>query len=199
VIPPTYAIGCCLHYRVNGGINHVPALRRAHFRDDFLFCASGYRRQDGSDEIVRGEQPRRIARGIGCRAAPIALTKDLPASTRNDQRLSEGRRLVDADGGLGMILVTGSILAREDTFDDVLRSCLEHVERSRKEPGCISHDVHVDCQNPMRLFFFEQWADEAALRTHFAVEGSKAFVRSLKGRIVETSGTKIYRAEAIPR
>ena len=69
----------------------------------------------------------------------------------------------------------------------------------RKEPGCISHDVHVDCQNPMRLFFFEQWADEAALRTHFAVEGSKAFVRSLKGRIVETSGTKIYRAEAIPR
>ena len=89
--------------------------------------------------------------------------------------------MVDADGGLGMILVTGSILAREDTFDDVLRSCLEHVERSRKEPGCISHDVHVDCQNPMRLFFFEQWADEAALRTHFAVEGSKAFVRSLKG------------------
>ena len=107
--------------------------------------------------------------------------------------------MVDADGGLGMILVTGSILAREETFDDLLRSCLEHVERSRKEPGCISHDVHVDCQNPMRLFFFEQWADEAALRTHFAVEGSKAFVRSLKGRIVETTGTQIYRAEAIPR
>ena len=98
-----------------------------------------------------------------------------------------------------MILVTGSILARVETFDEVLRSCLEHVERSRKEPGCISHDVHVDCQNPMRLLFFEQWADEAALRTHFAVEGSKAFVKSLKGRIVETSGTKIYRAESIAR
>jgi quinol monooxygenase YgiN len=94
-----------------------------------------------------------------------------------------------------MILVTGSILVGEDSFDDVLRACLEHVERSRKEPGC----VHVDCQNPMRLFFFEQWADEAALRAHFEVEGSKAFVRSLKGRIVETSGTKIYRAEPIPR
>jgi quinol monooxygenase YgiN len=98
-----------------------------------------------------------------------------------------------------MIIVTGSILAREDTFDDVLHSCLEHVERSRKESGCISHDVHVDCQNPMRLFFFERWADETALRAHFAVEGSKAFVRSLTGRIVETTGTQIYRAEAIPR
>jgi quinol monooxygenase YgiN len=104
-----------------------------------------------------------------------------------------------ARNGERMIMVTGSIVAREDAFDDVLHSCLEHVERSRREPGCISHDVHVDCQNPMRLFFFEQWADESALRTHFAVEGSKAFVRSLKGRIVETSGTKIYRAEAIPR
>ena len=98
-----------------------------------------------------------------------------------------------------MILVTGSILAREDAFNEVLASCLEHVERSRTEPGCISHDVHVDCQNPMRLFFFEQWADEAALRAHFAVDESRAFVKSLNGRIVETSGTKIYRAEAIPR
>jgi len=98
-----------------------------------------------------------------------------------------------------MILVTGSILAREDSFDAVLASCLDHVARSRTEPGCISHDVHVDCQNPLRLFFFEQWSDEAALRAHFAVEGSKAFVKSLKGRIVETTGTKIYRAESIPR
>ena len=98
-----------------------------------------------------------------------------------------------------MIIVTGSILAREDAFDDVLRSSLEHVERSRKEPGCISHDVHVDCQNPMRLFFFERWADEAALQTHFAVEESRAFVKSLKGRIVETTGTQIYRTEAIER
>jgi quinol monooxygenase YgiN len=98
-----------------------------------------------------------------------------------------------------MLVVTGSILAREDSFDDVLRSCIEHVERSRREAGCISHDVHVDCQNPMRLFFFERWTDEAALRAHFAVEGSKAFVKSLKGRIVETSGTKIYRTEEIAR
>src|SRR3954454_23066168 len=98
-----------------------------------------------------------------------------------------------------MILVTGSILAREETFADVLLSCLEHVERSRKEPGCISHDVHVDCQNPRRLFFFERWADEAALRAHFAVPASRQFVKSLKDHIVETSGAKISRAEPVAR
>jgi quinol monooxygenase YgiN len=98
-----------------------------------------------------------------------------------------------------MILVTGSILARQEAFDDVLRLSLEHVERSRKEPGCVFHAVHVDCQNPLRLFFFEQWADEAALRAHFAVPASREFVRSLSDRIVETSGAEIYRAEPIPR
>jgi len=98
-----------------------------------------------------------------------------------------------------MILVTGSILAREEAFDDVLRLSLEHVERSRKEPGCISHAVHVDCQNPLRLFFFEQWADEAALRAHFAVPASREFVKSLRDRIMETSGTEIYRAEPVAR
>jgi hypothetical protein len=75
VIPHTYPIGCPLHCRSNGGIAHVSGQLRAHSCDDFLFRAPDYRRQDGSDEIVRGEQPRRIAGGIGCRAAPHALTK----------------------------------------------------------------------------------------------------------------------------
>jgi quinol monooxygenase YgiN len=98
-----------------------------------------------------------------------------------------------------MILVAGSIVARDDSFDEVLALSLEHVERSRKEPGCISHDVHVDCQNPRRLFFFERWADEAALRAHFAVPASRQFVKSLKDHIVETSGAEIYRAEPVAR
>jgi quinol monooxygenase YgiN len=53
-----------------------------------------------------------------------------------------------------MIIVTGSILARQDSFTEVLRLSREHVERSRKEDGCISHDVHADTENPLRLFFF---------------------------------------------
>lgn len=98
-----------------------------------------------------------------------------------------------------MILVTGSVTARPDTFDEVLRLSLEHVARSRTEPGCISHDVHTDCQNPLRLFFFEQWDSEAVLRDHFAVPASRDFVRALKKLEVETTGTLIYRAERIPR
>lgn len=96
-----------------------------------------------------------------------------------------------------MILVTGSILAKTDTFDRVLSLSQAHVARSRLEPGCISHAVHVDCENRLRLFFFEQWADEAALQAHFAVPETRAFVKSLRDIVVETSGTQIYRAELL--
>ena len=70
-----------------------------------------------------------------------------------------------------MILVTGSVTAREDSFDEILRLSQEHVNRSRAEPGCIAHAVHVDCENPLRLVFFERWADRDALLKHFCVAG----------------------------
>ena len=98
-----------------------------------------------------------------------------------------------------MIIVTGSILAKSDTFDAVLKLSREHVERSRTEDGCISHDVHIDTENRLRLFFFERWRDEAALRAHFAVPASRAFVKALRGLIVETTGTQIWSAENIER
>jgi quinol monooxygenase YgiN len=79
-----------------------------------------------------------------------------------------------------MILVTGSVTAREDCFAEVRKLSLDHVQRSRKEPGCISHAVHVDCENPLRLVFVEQWADRAALLAHFAVPASRDFVRALQ-------------------
>ena len=98
-----------------------------------------------------------------------------------------------------MIIVTGSVLTTAETFDEVRRLCIGHCERSRLEPGCISHDVHVDCQNPLKLFFFEQWADENALHAHFAVPEVRGFVKDLRAKIVEASGTRIFQAELVER
>ena len=79
------------------------------------------------------------------------------------------------DAGEQMIVVTGSVTAREDSLDEVRRLSLEHVHRSRGEPGCISHAVHVDCENPLRLVFVEQWADRAALSGTFRGTGVARF------------------------
>lgn len=75
-----------------------------------------------------------------------------------------------------MIVVTGSFVARPDRLAQALALALEHVRRSRLEPGCISHAVHQDAENPARLFFFEEWADQAALDAHFQVPACRAFV-----------------------
>jgi quinol monooxygenase YgiN len=75
-----------------------------------------------------------------------------------------------------VIIITGSITGSAETIEELERLALEHVHRSRLEPGCVSHNVHRDVENPLRLFFYEQWTDLDAVRTHFAVPASGAYV-----------------------
>ena len=98
-----------------------------------------------------------------------------------------------------MIVVTGSVTAREDTFDEVRKLSLEHVHRSRLEPGCISHAVHIDCENPLRLVFIEQWADRAALLAHFAVPASRDVVRALQRLAAGAATIELYDATRLEK
>lgn len=78
-----------------------------------------------------------------------------------------------------MIIVTGSIQARLDTLDELRRLSVEHVARSRAEPGCLEHGVAVDANDGLRLVFFERWADRDALLAHFRVPASREFGASV--------------------
>ena len=98
-----------------------------------------------------------------------------------------------------MILVTGSVTAREESLNQVLKLSLEHVERSRDEPGCLSHAVHIDCENPLRLVFVEQWADRAALLAHFAVPDSRDFVRALQPLAATATTLEIFEAARLEK
>ena len=96
-----------------------------------------------------------------------------------------------------MIMVTGTVLAQQDTIDEVLALSLAHVQRSRDEPGCLAHAVHVDCENPLRLVFVEQWDGQAALAAHFSKAESRDFVRALRDLLAEPSAIEIYRVEPL--
>ncbi len=96
-----------------------------------------------------------------------------------------------------MILVTGNILANADNLEEILTLSLEHVRRSRTEPGCLAHAVHQDVENPMRLVFVEQWVDHAALAAHFAVPESRAFAKAVRALAVEPPTLNIYEAEPV--
>lgn len=96
-----------------------------------------------------------------------------------------------------MIIVVGHSLALEGAEEEMQRLALEHVMRSRAEPGCISHEVSRDAQLPRRFVFVERWADLAALQAHFGLEASRQFARAVSKLSDEKPTMTLYRAEAI--
>lgn len=96
-----------------------------------------------------------------------------------------------------MIIVTGTITARPETAAEMTRAALEHVHRSRTEPGCVSHDVAVDPEDPLRLIFLERWESADALKTHFKVPESRAFWRLLQDLAAEPGTMHLYEASRI--
>ena len=97
-----------------------------------------------------------------------------------------------------MIIVTGAITATPQTRDALLAISIAHVARSRAEPGCISHNVHCDCEDMMRLVFVERWADMATLKAHFAVPESVAFGQAAVRLGVGRPEISVYEATPAP-
>jgi quinol monooxygenase YgiN len=98
------------------------------------------------------------------------------------------------DDGAPMIIVLGSVAVREGEVSRALALSQEHVTRSRAEPGCLTHAVHLDSENPLRLVFVEQWSDQAALDAHFKVPASRAFVKALSAMASAPPSIAIYQA-----
>lgn len=93
-----------------------------------------------------------------------------------------------------MIIVWGSIEARDDCREKVLQLSHEHVRRSRKEPGCVSHSVQIDAENSNRLIFYEEWETMSALQAHFQVPESAEFVTAVGELAIGPPVMKLYEA-----
>jgi len=96
-----------------------------------------------------------------------------------------------------MIVVTGHVQVKEGCLTEALALSLEHVVRSRSEPGCVSHGVSQDAQDPQRLVFVEEWQDQAALLQHFKVPQSRAFARQLAALATEPPRMTVYDATPV--
>ena len=96
-----------------------------------------------------------------------------------------------------MIVVLGSVIVTDGSVADALLASQEHVNRSRQEPGCLEHGVSVDAETPNRLVFVERWESMEALRSHFAVPASRAFVKALSALAVAAPSMAVYEANAL--
>ena len=95
-----------------------------------------------------------------------------------------------------MIIVTGRLTARPESFDALLDLSLQHVHRSREERGCILHSVQRDVEDPLTLVFFEKWSDLAALQAHFEVSGD--FVRRAAELSAQPGTLEVFDATLVP-
>jgi quinol monooxygenase YgiN len=93
-----------------------------------------------------------------------------------------------------MIIVWGSVEVTAADIDAALSISLEHVRLSRQEPGCISHAVHIDAENPNHLIFNEEWHDVAALHTHFELAESIAFAKAISAIAIKRPEIRIFEA-----
>jgi len=97
-----------------------------------------------------------------------------------------------------MIVVTGTLHARPDTLAEVLALSREHVARSRAEPGCLEHGVAIDADDPMRLVFFERWADAQAIGAHLKLPASRAFGKAVAALVDQPPTLSMFDATELP-
>ena len=95
-----------------------------------------------------------------------------------------------------MIIVWGRVVAKEGQLQELERLSLEHVQRSRGEPGCIRHSVQRDIEHSNVLVFYEEWQGMAALQDHFNVPESGQFLVALRELSLGEPEIKMYEAQA---
>lgn len=75
----------------------------------------------------------------------------------------------------GHLTVVGRLVARCGQETALREALIALSEASRREPGCLNYDLHVDRDDPGRFLIYENWVSEAALDAHFNLPHSRAF------------------------
>jgi quinol monooxygenase YgiN len=96
-----------------------------------------------------------------------------------------------------MIIITGDLLIKDGSMQQAMQACQKHVAHSRTELGCISHSVYQDPENVLRLFFYEQWKDQASIDAHFVLPSSLAFVAAVTTLVSAPPNLHIFNATQI--
>ena len=96
-----------------------------------------------------------------------------------------------------MILITGHVILTPEHRERMIALGAEHSARSRSEPGCLAHNCHVDVEDALRLVFVEEWESVDAVRAHFALPASRAFVADMRALSPQPPVIRTYEARDI--
>jgi quinol monooxygenase YgiN len=82
-----------------------------------------------------------------------------------------------------VIIIAGTVAIRPERRAEAIERGLWMSRLTEAEPGCRRYRFYADLADPERLFLFEEWESEEALRAHFATPHMAEFSRVLPGLV----------------
>jgi len=86
------------------------------------------------------------------------------------------------------LTVVANVKAMEGKSAEVRRELLSLVEPSRKDAGCIQHDLHQSTENSALFLFVEKWESKGHLDRHLSKPDLQAVLARV-GQLVAESPT----------
>lgn len=90
------------------------------------------------------------------------------------------------------VVISSRWQVREGEQEAVVAALAKLVPLAREEPGCIMLQVHRDPQDGQVFYFYEQYADEAALAAHADTEHWKHYIRDVCLPLLESRQRGTY-------
>lgn len=78
--------------------------------------------------------------------------------------------------GWNMILIVAKSIIKKEYIKEYKDLVKELIEKSRKEEGNISYDLHQDINNPQAFVFVEYWKDIESIEAHNNSEHFKKII-----------------------
>ncbi|HLJ70192.1 MAG TPA: putative quinol monooxygenase [Roseiarcus sp.] len=88
--------------------------------------------------------------------------------------------------------IIGTVVAKDETRDELRAILSAQVGPTRAEPGCISYDFHVDAENPNRFMFYENWRSRDDLDAHLQAPHLKPLFGRLDELVAEPVDIHFY-------
>lgn len=79
--------------------------------------------------------------------------------------------------------IVATIEAKAQYRDKLIEIIYTLVDKTRKEDGNISYELHQDVKNQLKFIIIEVWKDQQAIDAHNASDHFKAFVSGIEGKV----------------
>ena len=73
------------------------------------------------------------------------------------------------------MVIIAKLSVKPEKTKDFIKIAKEIIEKSNKEPGCLSYQLYQDPYDASKFVFVEEYKNQAAVDSHFATEHFKAF------------------------